>query len=607
MTLFADPSSFDRELAAIVESSADAIIGKTLDGVIRSWNPAAESMYGYAASEVIGRSIAILVPPDHVDELAEILERLRRGERLEHFETVRVRKDGSEIDVSLTVSPIERDGSIVGASSIARDVSTRRRAERRSIETLALLEAIEATAPVGFAFVDRDFRIIRVNETLATVSGASIERLVGLPLAKAIPDIWPELEGALVHVLATGEPVTGREFVYPSAPLGGDVRYWLTSLHPVSVEAVTSGIGIVAFNITERKRTEEALRAAKEYAERLIDTSNAIVLVLDDQANIEVINKAGEEITGYPREELVGRNWDVVVPRDRYPGVWAAYADLVTRGLERFENPILTKAGEERIILWRNTQVVEGDRVTGTVSFGVDVTESVQARREAAQSHELLRAADQERRALLTRLVHAQEDERRRFAGEIHDDPLQALSVLAMTLDMLAKGIDDPGLLSDLSRARESVRTAIASLRQMIFTLHPLVLDRDGLGRALDEQLEQLRQQTGVNILFENELAREPAAAVGMIAFRIAQEALMNIRKHAGARNVKVSVDQTQDGLAVRIADDGRGFDEGETHPGHLGLVSMRERAEMAGGWCTIASELTRGTTVEFLLPLVDG
>jgi PAS domain S-box-containing protein len=122
--------------AAIVESSNDAIISKTLDGTITSWNPAAERLFGYAANEVKGRSITFLFPPDRLDEERQILARLKRGERIEHFETVRVRKDGKAVDVSVTISPV-KDGSckIIGISKIARDITDRRRAEEE-IRTL---------------------------------------------------------------------------------------------------------------------------------------------------------------------------------------------------------------------------------------------------------------------------------------------------------------------------------------------------------------------------------------------------------------------------------------------------------------------------------------
>lgn len=134
-------------LAAIVESSDDAIVSKTLDGRITSWNPGAVRLFGYAPAEIIGRPITTIVPPELQEEEAEVLARLRRGERVEHFETTRVAKDGSRIEVSLTVSPVrDEEGTIVGASKIARDISERKRsehllheAERRKDEFLAVL------------------------------------------------------------------------------------------------------------------------------------------------------------------------------------------------------------------------------------------------------------------------------------------------------------------------------------------------------------------------------------------------------------------------------------------------------------------------------------
>ncbi len=132
-------------LAAIIESADDAIISKSLDGIIETWNPAAEQIFGYRAEEVVNRPISILIPREHQDEEREILERIRRGEHIRHYETVRVRKDGREIPISLTVSPIKGStGSIIGASKIARDITLRRRLEEelmraKKLESVALL------------------------------------------------------------------------------------------------------------------------------------------------------------------------------------------------------------------------------------------------------------------------------------------------------------------------------------------------------------------------------------------------------------------------------------------------------------------------------------
>src|SRR2546423_12474491 len=130
-------------LAAIVESSDDAIIGKTLDGVIRSWNAGATRVFGYVASEIVGRSVLTLIPPDLRHEEPEIVARLMRGERIDHYETTRLRKDGSRVEISLSVSPIRDDrGTIIGAAKIARDVTEAKRLQRVERENTEQLQEL---------------------------------------------------------------------------------------------------------------------------------------------------------------------------------------------------------------------------------------------------------------------------------------------------------------------------------------------------------------------------------------------------------------------------------------------------------------------------------
>jgi signal transduction histidine kinase len=130
------------------------------------------------------------------------------------------------------------------------------------------------------------------------------------------------------------------------------------------------------------------------------------------------------------------------------------------------------------------------------------------------------------------------------------------------------------------------------------------VLRRAGLAAALDELLELIRQQTGAEVRLESTLTVEPPLETAMIAYRIAQEALVNARKHAQATQLTVRIDGNEEGVTVSVADDGRGFTMMPEQLGHLGLVSMRERAEMAAGWCQIESSPGSGTTVEIFLPL---
>jgi PAS domain S-box-containing protein len=160
------------QLVSIVESSDDAIISKNLDGVIQTWNAGAERLFGYTAEEAAGQSVTILIPEDRRDEEPGILARLRRGERIHHYETIRRRKDGSLLDISLTVSPVyDRSGRIIGASKIARDITERKESQHRLFESEQRLQALLAAVPAAIYTTDADGKITYFNEAAVDLAG----------------------------------------------------------------------------------------------------------------------------------------------------------------------------------------------------------------------------------------------------------------------------------------------------------------------------------------------------------------------------------------------------------------------------------------------------
>ena len=163
-------------LAAIVESTADGVIGNTLDGEIVSWNPGAQRLYGYSVQEAIGCPIAVLCPPDRLDEIPEILDRVGRGERVENLETIRRRQDGSDVQVSLTISPIaDASGVVVGASTIARDISERKRAETAREQLVAIVER----SSVGVLVVDGFGVVVFANPAVGALMGRGRSDVIG--------------------------------------------------------------------------------------------------------------------------------------------------------------------------------------------------------------------------------------------------------------------------------------------------------------------------------------------------------------------------------------------------------------------------------------------
>jgi signal transduction histidine kinase len=210
-----------------------------------------------------------------------------------------------------------------------------------------------------------------------------------------------------------------------------------------------------------------------------------------------------------------------------------------------------------------------------------------------------------ERRILLAHLVGAAEEERQRIASDIHDDSIQAITAASMRVQILRGGLEDPEQLALLDEVDASVRLAIERLRHLIFELRPPVLEQQGLAAALWVYVTEAEEHAPTRFQLEDRLTEQPNEQARLILYRIAQEALANVRKHASARSATVTLAGRDGGYLVRVADDGVGFlaDGLTAVPGHLGLMSMRERAELAGGWLRVASELGGGTTVEFWIP----
>jgi PAS domain S-box-containing protein len=268
-----------QRLATIVESSEDAILGYTLEGVLTSWNPGAERLFGYAAREVVGQSVDRLVPPERPDELPDILARLRRGERIEHYETQRVRKDGQRLDVSLSISPVrDATGQIVGAASIAHDITERKQAEEERARLLRQAEAAEAKfrgllegAPDSVVISGQDGQIALVNRQTERLFGYSRDELLGQPVELLVPERLRAVHAqdrASYQVEPRTRPMGLGMELFARRKDGSEFPVEI-SLSPVPSDAGLLAIASIR-DITERKRAEEErVHLAREQAARV--------------------------------------------------------------------------------------------------------------------------------------------------------------------------------------------------------------------------------------------------------------------------------------------------------------------------------------------------
>jgi signal transduction histidine kinase len=244
---------------------------------------------------------------------------------------------------------------------------------------------------------------------------------------------------------------------------------------------------------------------------------------------------------------------------------------------------------------------IAGAIAVGLAYWAADrlVIRSLALRAEEAERASAVRAQ------LVGALVRAAEDERERIAGEVHDDAIQAMVAVGIRLRMLGNRIEDPEQRELFDSLEQTVETTIQRVRALLFELRPPALDRTGLREVLEELLDETFGDDGVDWNLVTRYDAEPSDATRIVLYRIAQEALDNVRRHAQATRVEVVVEGHEPGITTRVTDNGIGFDLDEVAKtsGRLGLTSMRERAAITGGTFRIESAPGAGTVLEWWLP----
>jgi PAS domain S-box-containing protein len=327
----------------------------------------------------------------------------------------------------------------------------------------------------------------------------------------------------------------------------------------------------------------------------VFETISEAVLVLDPLRRVVDANPAAERLLGLPLADAVGHPLGELLPeaadavRDPPP---------TSDGLP--QELVVTREGTTR--RYEPTVVAMPDRQGPPIGWLVvlrDVTEHHRTLRS-------LRQLDEQRRSLLERVVTSQEEERRQVAGDIHDDAIQAMVAVTLQLQALAGRLSDPRSTELLERLAATATESVGRLRQLVFELRPPLLDEVGLAAAIDQYARRAGELAGFVAQVHDESAGELPDELRVVAYRIVQEALANVRAHAKAGRVAVRLEEVEGGVLARVSDDGVGFLPGlvgRRPAGHLGLISMREQAAMAGGWCRVASAPGMGTTVELWLP----
>jgi PAS domain S-box-containing protein len=535
-------------LAAIVDSSDDAIVSKTLDGVITSWNKSAERMFGYAGEEAIGKNITIIIPLDRREEEIEIIRRIKRGERLDHFETVRVRKDGTPLNVSVTISPLkDANGRVVGASKVARDISLRKEAEQALSDRMRQQQAL-------FHLADELHRA----QTAEDIYSAGLDAILGALRCQRASILLFDESGVMRFVSWRGLSDNYRKATDGHSPwklgeqnpavIGVDDMRGADLPSELCATILEEGIGALAF----------------------------IPLISGGQLIGKFMSYFNEPHS-FTQEEIA---LSLTIARQLAFAISRARSDeALRRSEERFRNVSERLDAEVRArtreLEQRNQQVVEGS---------------------------------ERLRELSRRMMQVQDAERRHIAREMHDSAGQVLAVLGMKMGHLAQQVR-PELEASAQEILQLVQQLTQELRTMSYLLHPPLLDEVGLSAALNWYVQGVMERSKIDIQLSisQNLGRLPAD-LELILFRLVQESLTNVHRHSGSKTATIRVTCEDDHVSLEVQDQGKGISrerlaEIQTQATGVGIQGMRERVRQFHGEMTIDSD-EHGTRIHAILPV---
>ncbi|MCA1739909.1 MAG: PAS domain S-box protein, partial [Actinobacteria bacterium] len=625
----------------LVESSDDAIIGKTLEGIITSWNGGAQKLYGYSADEVVGQPISILVPPDLPDEIPMILERLKQGEGIDLYETVRVTKSRRRVDVSLTISPIkDSEGHIIGASAIARDITENKLAEQALRESEERFRATFEQAAVGVSHVALDGSWIRVNQKFCDIVGYPREELLDLTFQNIThPDDLDRDVGYLRRMLEgeTDTYSTEKRYVRKDGSL-------LWSNLTTSLVRDPSGAPeyfiSVTEDITERKLVEEELTLSEERFRNIVEQSPLSVQILSPDGSTLRVNRAWEKLWGVTFEEFNSIGYNILedqqlVERGIMPYIKRGFAGEPTLIPPIIYDPNETSpdmTAHEDSQRWVRAFIYPVKDGAGNIReitlIHEDITERKRAEEEISRLNEELEQRVRQRTAQLEEVNRELES----FSYSVSHDlraPLRHIGGFAQMLQgRVASALDETSqrylntIVESADRARELIDDLLALSRLGRTEMRHTMVDMDHLVREMLNDLEF--ETNGRDIVWEIGELSEVCGDPSMLRL-VMQNLLSNALKYTRTRQravIEVGSTEGEEEAVFFVRDNGVGFDEAYTdklfgvfqrlhNPEEfegtgIGLATVQRIVQRHEGRTWAEGSEGSGATFYFSLPLVE-
>ncbi|MBP7734338.1 MAG: PAS domain S-box protein [Spirochaetes bacterium] len=581
----------EKRFRTIIENTGAGYFRADTDGIFQYVNSAWLKMHGYSSPrEVIGKHLAIAQVDMDMAITQTLIDKILKKRETENGESSRKNKDGTIGFITYTVNPVIMAGKVTGLEGFLIDITPYKQmvdALKKSEERFRVLfetmtEGV-AIHKLVYNYKGRpiDYIIMDTNPAFTAHTGIDREKIVGKKATYAYGTALPPYFDIYEKVATTGEPARFEDYFEP-----------LKKHFSISAFSPAPGFFATVFeDITKRMEEADALVAAKDYAENLIQTANAMIIGLDANGNITIFNEAAEKITGYTQEELVGSGWfEVLAPKDRYPAVWDEFNRVLSNeGPKNFENPILTKTGEEHIIAWQNSALYEKGRPAGTISFGIDITE-----RKIAE--EIIKESLREKELLLK---------------EVHHRVKNNMQIIMSLLRMKADKVRDPEIARLFQDSQNRIYS-MALIHERLYQTEDFTrIDFNDYTRSLIEELFCMYDVAMNRITYRLDIDDIHMGIDQAIPFGLViNELVTNAIKYAfpaGATDhgeISIRMSKANGSIETQVSDNGIGIlesvDYRKMESSGLTLVHMIIEKQLQG---TIKLSREKGTSFSISIP----
>ncbi|HEY6192696.1 MAG TPA: PAS domain S-box protein [Bacteroidota bacterium] len=596
------------------ESSAKAILD-TIGGLLAVTDPDGRIVFtNESFKEKIGtedHSITRFHFYDFVDEgRGVLLDAYRAAPELPSSALSEVKfrsMNGSRFPGLLSVSPILNEGETVGFAHFARDISELKRSDEALRQSEIRFRSVWENSTDGMRLTDENGIIVAVNSSFCAMAGMKESELTGRPITVTYSG-KADREEMLRNYRERFERRRIEPHVERLITLHSGKTLYIEGIHSFFELEYGKGLLLGVFrDVSERKIAERRIQMLAH----TITSMQECVTITDMKDNILSVNPAFLRVYGYEEAEIIGKHITIVRSPDNPPGLSEEINAQTLRGGWTGELLNVRKNGETFPIVM-SSSIVRDNAGTPVAFVGIarDITEQKNLQRRLDEAS---RRRNEDLRRFAIEVQRAQEEERRRIARELHDDLGQRLSGMKFNIEVFEDTLEnqDAPTREKLDQFKKQIDGMIIEIRRLSSNLHPSVLDDFGLIVALKLLCEEIGKIQNIKILFEPADAKmgrfEPHVEIAL--FRIVQEALSNVGKHAGASEVRVRLGLEGDTVRLQVRDNGSGFDTASVHlkkdsSRGLGLISMRERSEELGGTCRIESTPGKGTTITVEFPV---